>query len=436
MKKLFLLLILIILPFNIKAEEINAKIKVNKVMMNNSLYNNQFTFNLKDLEGNIIQTQKNDSNGNVIFDIKVNNDSNFFKYYMIEEVNDNQVGVTYDTKPIYVSVKINQNDTTAKINYVKSFEKNEMKEYNFFHATEEDLKGQAYAVYDQEEKSLTFFRDEALKYTSNQVIGSKKYYTDLENANFNLYSNGWDHAMREIKTVVFKDAIKPKKINGWFQYMEQVESIDFSKLDTSEVTSFEGFLEDSKILKNVDISTLDTSNVNSFALMFRGSGVESLDFSQWNMDKMTAVDSAVNRMPNLKKLNISNWKVDSSAELAKLPCLENLILGDKYKIDRTNIDERDSAWINLKDNKIYTTINLIDIAFNSGPAAIKGEYVRPACTEEASFINDYKEVNQDNNVGKTSLVVNVPSTGVTKTLLIIVGLSILIISLIVIKIMV
>lgn len=434
MKKLFLLLILIILPFNIKAEEINAKIKVNKVMMNNSLYNNQFTFNLKDLEGNIIQTQKNDSNGNVIFDIKVNNDSNFFKYYMIEEVNDNQIGVTYDTKPIYVSVKINQNDTTAKINYVKSFEKSEVKEYNFFHATEEDLKGQAYAVYDQDEKSLTFFRDEALKYTSNQVIGSKKYYTDLENADFNLYSNGWDHAMREIKTVVFKDAIKPKKINGWFQYMEQVESIDFSKLDTSEVTSFEGFLEDSKILKNVDISTLDTSNVTSFALMFRGSGVESLDFSQWNMDKMTAVDSAVNRMPNLKKLNISNWKVDSSAELAKLPCLEYLTLGNKYRIYRTNIDVSDAAWIKLKDNKVYTTENLRDIAYDNGPEAIEGEYVRPSCTEKVSFINYYKEQDHKNDQEKKeALIVTVPNTGVTKVLLIIVGIVTLMISIIIAK---
>ena len=383
MKRLYLLLFAVILfPLNISAEEINAVIKVNKKMMGNNLYNNQFIFSLKDLEGKIIQTEKNDSDGNVIFNLKLSNESSITNYYVIEEVNDNQTGIIYDTKPIYLSVKVIQNETEAQVNYIKVPEKQEKKEYNFFHATEEDLKGEAYAVYDKEEKTLTFFRDEIGKYMPNQEIGSKKYYAGLEDIDFSVYSNGWNYIDNEIKTVVFKDAIKPKKIDGWFQNMINLESIDLSKFDTSEVTSLHGFLENTAKLRTIDISALDTSNVTDFSCIFRGSGIEVLDFSEWNMEKMTAIDNAVNRMPNLKRLNISNWKVDSSAELAKLPCLEYLTLGNKYRIYRTNIDVSDAAWIKLKDNKVYTTENLRDIAYDNGPEAIEGEYVRPSCTEK------------------------------------------------------
>ena len=375
---------------NVLAEEVSVEIKVQKQFTN--LKENQFTFELKSLEGEVLQTAKNKQDGSIVFEnIKIDNSDDNKQYYKIEEVDDNQNGVEYDKKTIYVLVEISKNSNDAKVKYVKNLEKKETKQYNFFHATEEQLHGQAYAVYDDSDKSLTFFRDEEGKYTNRQTIDNKTYYTDFENnENYNNYTEGWEPFSYQIKKIIFKDAIKPKKIERWFLNMYELENVDISKLDTSDVTSFRSFFEGMSKLRNIDISTLDTSNVTDFINMFSKSGIESLDFSKWDMGKMTDVSSAVNNMPNLKSLNITNWKVDSSAELVKLPCLENLTLGKKYRIYRTTIDDGQASWIKLDDNKVYTSMNLSDIAFNNGPEAIEGEYVRPACsTETLSFTNEY-----------------------------------------------
>ena len=96
-----------------------AKFSAIKVLSGRSLTDNQFTFQLKDSNGNVLQTKKNNNVGQIIFD-KINyNESDIGKTYTytISEVNDNEPGYTYDTHVETISVSIEDNgDGTLSTN--------------------------------------------------------------------------------------------------------------------------------------------------------------------------------------------------------------------------------------------------------------------------------------------------------------------------------
>ena len=98
-----------------------AKFSAIKVLSGKNLTENQFTFLLKDSNGTILQTKKNNIEGQISFD-KINyNESDIGKTYTytISEVNDNQPGYTYDSHEETISVQIEDNgDGTLKANIV------------------------------------------------------------------------------------------------------------------------------------------------------------------------------------------------------------------------------------------------------------------------------------------------------------------------------
>ena len=87
-----------------------------KTLEGKTLEADQFTFELKDSEGKVLQTTKNDNNGNFSFSIKYknsdlqSNDSNAFIYY-VSEKNDQQSGITYDNRVYTVKVTLTENDS-------------------------------------------------------------------------------------------------------------------------------------------------------------------------------------------------------------------------------------------------------------------------------------------------------------------------------------
>ena len=84
-----------------------------KVLENSPLAEGQFTFELKDAEGNILQTKSNDKDGKVTFDALKYTEENIGNTYIytVTEVNNNVTGVTYD-KTVY-TVKIAVEDSKA-----------------------------------------------------------------------------------------------------------------------------------------------------------------------------------------------------------------------------------------------------------------------------------------------------------------------------------
>ncbi|MDO4774785.1 MAG: FctA domain-containing protein, partial [Aerococcaceae bacterium] len=79
-------------------------LKANKTLTGRPLRDGEFEFQLKNPQGQVIQTKRN-TGGEVIFDKFSIKDVGNYRY-TIEEVNNNLPGVTYDTTPVTVDIEI------------------------------------------------------------------------------------------------------------------------------------------------------------------------------------------------------------------------------------------------------------------------------------------------------------------------------------------
>ena len=396
MKRIIILFIFLLFPLSVYAAA-NGLIEVNVDLDGKDIKDYNFTFVLKDLEGNIIQKKKNSGN-KVSFDPIKYNDSDIDKIYnyVITEENDSQEGIQYDNDSIYVSVFVGADN--SKVAYVNPSWYDNKKTPSPFHATAEELEGEAYAVFDIDTNVLTFFRDEPNKYQNEEERGNKVYFTNFENTeDCNCDWTYNNKSYEKIEKIVFKDAIKPKTMYCWFRYISSIKEVDMRKLDTSLVTSLNEFFYGAKNLYHLDISTMDVSNVTDITRAFNSSGIEELDFTLWDLEHLKGTRPLMEfagRNNHLKFLDISNFEaIDSSAEFASLPCLEYVHLGNKFKFYRALLDGKGpDNFIRLEDHKVYRVSDL-HIPSDVEIGTIGGHYVRPACTTTASFKNVYENDN-------------------------------------------
>ncbi len=78
-----------------------------KVLSGADLADGQFIFQLKDSDGNVVETAKNDANGNIKFTHEFTAAGEY--KFTISEFNDQQPNVSYDTKSYDVTVVVTDN---------------------------------------------------------------------------------------------------------------------------------------------------------------------------------------------------------------------------------------------------------------------------------------------------------------------------------------
>ena len=426
-----------------KTVEIKVKQKIEDIENLSQEELDKFSFKYKIIDlynnNNVLDETTMDSDGNIIFNcFTVNNtdlkdyslydDSsindryysenaipeNFMPYRLYKIVMDDNKDIPfdYDNLPIYFALRSNYTNGLfdPTVSYFK--DDNDIEDlYNIsfkkkiYHATEEELQGQAYAVLDKSSKVLTFFRDEENKHTNRQEIDNKVYFTGFETipSTSSSWSDGWRYNPNYspyIKKIIIKDAIKPNNIIGWFEGLTELEELDLSKLDTSLVTKMDYFLFNCQKVKKVDISTFDVSNVTSVFKAFNQTNVEVLDFTLWNLNQNLErfqMSEFVLDNRSLKYLNISNFgNWSSSAEFGNIPCLEKLVLNNVYDFYRTSMgfDGTDNittfypVWYNPEKNRMYNTYQ-IRYNLTNDIENMAGSYIRPTCTKEASFKSKY-----------------------------------------------
>ena len=91
-----------------------------KVLLVQELDDGQFTFELVDADGKVIQTVTNNADGLIVFDELVYNEAGESNY-TIREVNDEQDGITYDETVYEVVVTVTddgEGTLTAEVEYV------------------------------------------------------------------------------------------------------------------------------------------------------------------------------------------------------------------------------------------------------------------------------------------------------------------------------
>ena len=84
-------------------------LETQKILEGKDLKAGDFSFELKDESGNLLQTKANDAQGKVYFDPIEYDETGIYKY-TIEEVKGNLAGVTYDSHVIHVTVTVEDKD--------------------------------------------------------------------------------------------------------------------------------------------------------------------------------------------------------------------------------------------------------------------------------------------------------------------------------------
>ena len=185
------------------------------------------------------------------------------------------------------------------------------------------------------------------------------WYTDKDNNSLYEVSIGSENGSLEANT----------NGSGMFSYLDNVDTLDLTGLDTSNMTSMSRMFYKSTSLKNIDVSGFDTSKVVNMIFMFNNcSSLISLDLSSFNTSNVTNMEAMFQNDVNLENItfgdNFNTSKVkDMIAMFASCKKLSYINLSN---FDTSNVKEMQSMFYyceNLKslDLSNFDTSQLINM---------------------------------------------------------------------------
>ena len=200
----------------------------------------------------------------------------------------------------------------------------------------------AYAVYDSNTKTLTFYYDDQ-KEDRDGIV-----YNDLSNF---LWKD------QVIQKVVFDSSFsnaRPTSTFYWFYQQSELTSIEgIEYLNTSEVTTMNGMFQECSSLESIDLSGFNTSKVTNMNCMFhRCSGLKELNLISFDTSNVTDLAYMFMDCSNLTTIYVSaKWVVDSDTKSTGMfyNC-NNLVgcAGTVYDADKT-----DKAYARIDEGSSY-----------------------------------------------------------------------------------
>ena len=123
------------------------------------------------------------------------------------------------------------------------------------------------------------------------------WYTDKDNNSLYEVSIGSENGSLEANT----------NGSGMFSYLDNVDTLDLTGLDTSNMTSMSRMFYKSTSLKNIDVSGFDTSKVVNMIFMFNNcSSLISLDLSSFNTSNVTNMEAMFQNDVNLENITFGD----------------------------------------------------------------------------------------------------------------------------------
>jgi len=253
-----------------------------------------------------------------------------------------------------------------------------------FHATDDQLKGDAYAVFENGWK-LTFFRSEDGKdykgrsfsipegQDSYVVEGDLTYYRVDENTPNKSdwpWLDGDGRMDSDITAIDMKGAIRPLSTSNFFFGYTGVSYANrgtngLALLDTSKVTDMSYMFGLNYELSSLDVaSTMDVGNVETMQGMFlRCYSLEKMDISNWNTGKVKNMANMFAHvgegLSSMRHLNISHIDMSGVTDITGMLHSVNLKYGELviYGIDTSGIENssiiRDFDWEMDSGTEIY-----------------------------------------------------------------------------------
>ena len=135
------------------------------------------------------------------------------------------------------------------------------------------------------------------------------WYTDKDNNSLYEVSIGSENGSLEANT----------NGSGMFAYLDNVDTLDLTGLDTSNMTNMSYMFYNSNSLKSVNLSNFNTSKLLYANNMFNGcTSLESLDLSNFNTSKVTNFSNMFRDCQKMKEINLSNFDTSSATTFANL----------------------------------------------------------------------------------------------------------------------
>ena len=134
------------------------------------------------------------------------------------------------------------------------------------------------------------------------------WYTDKDNNSLYEVSIGSENGSLEANT----------NGSGMFSYLDNVDTLDLTGLDTSNMTSMSYMFYNSNSLKSINLSNFNTSKLLYANNMFNGcTSLESLDLSNFNTSKVTNFSNMFRDCQKMKEINLSNFDTSSATTFCK-----------------------------------------------------------------------------------------------------------------------
>lgn len=176
-----------------------------------------------------------------------------------------------------------------------------------------------FAVYSEDDASLTFYKRRALPVEGSVFEGktATTVYANIENTKS---TPPWKGIAGKIKRVaVVDEGVAPQTMYAWFFECNNLLSVNLSKLDTSKTTSLEYTFEGCKSLTDLDLSSFDTSSVRSFVGVFQYcSSLRSVNLTNWNTSSGNNFMKMFFCCAALEELDVSSFETSRATTFERM----------------------------------------------------------------------------------------------------------------------
>ena len=134
---------------------------------------------------------------------------------------------------------------------------------------------------------------------------------------------------------------------GMFAYLENVESLDLTNLDTSNITNMSSMFQGSSSLTSIKLSNFDTSNVKSMYRMFRDcTNLANLDLSNFDTSKVTDMYEFFHNCKKITSIDLSSFNTSNVIRMYRMfGYCENLKILDLNSFDTSSVTGMNNMFI-------------------------------------------------------------------------------------------
>ena len=168
------------------------------------------------------------------------------------------------------------------------------------------MSNEAYVIYNELERVLTFYYDELLQHRSK----SGTYIFD------SIDKAGWKICAKSIEKVVFDESFAEydgvESTMKWFMDCTRLkEIVGIKNLRTDNVVNMTGMFWNCSKLVSLDLSCFNTEKVHSMGWMCSGcSSLSKLDVSSFDTKNVTFMGDMFSFCSSLKELDLSNFNTE------------------------------------------------------------------------------------------------------------------------------